>query len=172
VAASRRYARRTQRETTWYPYDVQGDEGVVGLGHAGLLPWNLICPKATAAPPRVRAQWVSHRLPLRAVMAWRMAGWGGGVNLSECPNQRFIQAMWVSQRSPSSCEDSFHGIGMRKGYRGGACRSSKVGVPAFPLPLGRNSIPFAGLLPFSRPSSTRLSTGCDTPEQGSLGPQC
>ena len=35
------------------------DEGGVGLGHAGLLPWNLICPKATVAAPGVQAKWVS-----------------------------------------------------------------------------------------------------------------
>ena len=31
-------------------------------GHAGLLPWNLICPKATAAPLGVQAMWVSRRV--------------------------------------------------------------------------------------------------------------
>ena len=40
---------------------VERDEGGAGLGHAGLLPWNLICPKATAAPPSVQAKWVSQR---------------------------------------------------------------------------------------------------------------
>jgi len=40
---------------------VEGDEGGAGLGHAGLLPWNLICPKATVAPQRVQAKWMSQR---------------------------------------------------------------------------------------------------------------
>ena len=38
---------------------VEGDEGGTGLGHAGLLPWNLGCQKATAAGGRVQAKWVS-----------------------------------------------------------------------------------------------------------------
>jgi hypothetical protein len=33
----------------------------------GLLPWNLICPKATAAPPSVQAMWVSRRSLLEIV---------------------------------------------------------------------------------------------------------
>ena len=31
---------------------IEGDEGGAGLGHAGLLPWHRICPKATAALQR------------------------------------------------------------------------------------------------------------------------
>jgi hypothetical protein len=38
---------------------VQGDEGGAGLGHAGLLPWNLACGKATAAVAGVQAECVS-----------------------------------------------------------------------------------------------------------------
>jgi hypothetical protein len=38
---------------------VEGDEGGAGLGHAGLLPWNRVCPKASAAPSGVQAKWVS-----------------------------------------------------------------------------------------------------------------
>ena len=40
---------------------VERDEGGAGLGHAGLLPWNLICLKATVAAPSVQAKWVSKR---------------------------------------------------------------------------------------------------------------
>ena len=53
---------------------VEGDEGGAGLGHAGLLPWNLCCEKANAAPPSVQAMWVSRRSSSM------------GVNPSEYPN--------------------------------------------------------------------------------------
>ena len=38
---------------------VKGDEGGAGLGHAGLLPWNLVCRKVTAATAGIQAKWVS-----------------------------------------------------------------------------------------------------------------
>ena len=42
---------------------VKGDEGRAWLGHAGLLPWNLGCGKATGAAAGVQAEWASRSFP-------------------------------------------------------------------------------------------------------------
>ena len=114
---------------------VEGDEGGAGLGHAGLLPWNLICPKATAPPPGVQAKRVSR------------SGCCGRVSQTQSPlpseNPGWLKAKWVSQSGSgcrgrrgwsavASCEDSFHGIGIAERLLGRRPPFKQSGCPGAP----------------------------------------
>jgi len=86
---------------------VQGDEGGAGLGHAGLLPWNLACGKATAAVAGVQGKWVSWSVCRRSGGKWvSRSSWGILPWNRACGKATGavagVQAMWVSQSGCSS----------------------------------------------------------------------
>jgi hypothetical protein len=83
---------------------VERDEGGAGLGHAGLLPWNLICPKTTAAAPSVQAMWVSQRSSVEGDEGGSRLGhagllpWNLGCEKATAAGVG-VQARWVSRSS-------------------------------------------------------------------------
>jgi len=70
-------AANTARDDVVPGSGVEGDEGGAGLCHAGLLPWNRDCRKATAVAAGVQGKWVSRRAR-RNHLSWSDPdGWFG-----------------------------------------------------------------------------------------------